>query len=249
MRRSFLVILSFILASCSSGTRVVFSDPVLPPPGGFPNIFKSYTPKKDAVMMPGWARNFDMSGVSFDQRMTATLVTRRHVVMAAHYVRRLGSQVIFHDRNGKRLERTIVKVQKLPADVAVGLLNMEVPSNYRVYPLPRLQEDYSNLIGETAVITDQNRRLFFHEIRRAKDHLLSFTYPVPSRHGFAKKLVSGDSGNPSFLIRDHELVLIGTHTSGGPGSGPFYGSALVQEKLQSAISAMSPGYKLRFKAL
>ncbi|MFT6863693.1 MAG: hypothetical protein ACJAVK_002254, partial [Akkermansiaceae bacterium] len=95
MRRSFLAILCLTLASCSSGTPVVFTDPTLPPPGGFPNIFKQYSDKNDAEMMPGWSRNFDMSGVSFNQRMTATLVTRRHVVMAGHYLRKPGDKIVF----------------------------------------------------------------------------------------------------------------------------------------------------------
>lgn len=200
-------------------------------------------------MMSGWSRNFDLSGVSFDQKMTATLVTPRHVVMANHYRRKPGDKVVFHDRNGKRLERTLISSSRVAGDVAVGLLDRDVPGNHRTYPLPAPRADFTNLTDQTAVVTDQNRRLFFHEIGRVNGGLIGFRFPSPTRHGFAKKLISGDSGNPSFLIRGNELVLIETHTTGGAGAGPFYGDAAIQEKLQATITAMSPGYRLKFKAL
>ena len=242
-------LITLLLVSCTSGNKVGFSKPVLPPPGGFPNIFKSYSDKKDSVMMPGWSRNFDMSGVSFNQRMTATLVTRRHVVMAGHYLRKPGDKVIFHDRQGKRLERTLVKTKRLKYDVGVGLLDRDVPATHRIYPLPVTREDFSGIIGRTAVITDQNRRLFFHEITRVNQYTTGFQHPKPTLHGHAKKLIAGDSGNPSFLISGNELVLIETHTFGGAGAGPFYGGAVIQKNLQAAIDEMAPGYRLKFKTL
>ncbi len=200
-------------------------------------------------MMPGWARNFDMSGVSFNQKMTATLVTRKHIVMAGHYLRKPGDKVIFHDRHGKRLERTLVKTKRLKYDVGVGLLDRDVPATHRIYPLPKTRQDFSNIVGRTAAVTDQNRRIFFHEISRVNQFTTGFQHPKPILHGHSKKLVSGDSGNPSFLISGNELVLIETHTFGGSGSGPFYGGTVIQKNLQAAITEMAPGYLLKFKAL
>ncbi len=253
MTRFPLFLLCLALASCSTQSvntyRGSFSAPKLPPPGGSPNIFQTYSATEDAVMMDGWARDFDMSGVSFNERMTVTLVTKRHVIMAKHYQRKPGSKVVFHNRNGKRLERTIMKVRAVYSDVAVGLLDLDVPSDYKIYCLPAPQEDYSHLIGKTAVLTDQNRRLFFHQIRSLSRDFISFIYHKPNLHGWGKKLVGGDSGNPSFLISDNDLILIETHTSGGGGSGPFYGKPELQERLQEEITRLAPGYRFRTKEL
>ena len=239
----------FVVVSCSSKNPATPSSLSLPPLGGSPNIFKRYSIKGDAEMMDGWARNFDMSGVSFNEKMTLTLVTRRHVIMASHYRRKPGAKVVFHNRMGKRIERTLVDVIEVVGDVAVGLLDLDVPPDLKVYALPTLRKDSLLLKGTTAVVTDQNRRIFFHEIERAGSTSITFRHPQVAKHGWGKNLVKGDSGNPSFFIDEDELVLIETHTSGGAGSGPFYGSPLIQEKLSAAITTLAPGYALRLKSL
>ena len=251
MFRIAVLTLSLVIVSCSSDTAAppTGAIPTLPGFGGSPNIFKRYSVDGDSTMMGGWSQNFDMSGVSFNERMTLTLVTRRHVVMASHYRRKPGSKVVFHNRSGKRVERILVSLTGVAGDVAVGLLDSEVPQDLKVYPLPAPREDFRHLIGQTAVVTDQNRRLFFHDVNRVSPTSIGFRHPKPAKHGWAKKLVKGDSGNPSFLISGGELVLIETHTFGGGGSGPLYGSPMIQEKLAAAIPKLAPGYQLRFKSL
>lgn len=108
-------------------------------------------------------------------------------------------------------------------DVAVGELNEDVPSRFKVYRLPRPSPDESLLIDRLVVVTDQNRRFFSHRIRAISGNGISFAYDKSEKPGWGKKLVSGDSGNPSFLISGRELVLLETLTTGGPGGGPFYG--------------------------
>lgn len=223
----------------------MLTDPVLPGPGGDPDIFRLYSRVGDSKMAAGWPSGMDMSGVSFDERMTATLVSRRHVVMAAHFTRKVGAKVVFHDRQGKYLERRVLQVDKVHGDVAVGLLDQPVPAGYRVYPLPAATTDPAILVGRPVVVTDQHRRVFFHKVRRAGLGGISFEYDVEDRHGWGKRLVSGDSGNPSFLIEGRELVLVETHSSGGPGAGPYYGDAMVQEKLKEAMAATDPAHTFR----
>ncbi len=249
MCRWIILIPLVVVVSCTSKNPATPSSLSLPTPGGSPNIFKLYSIKGDAEMMEGWSRNFDMSGVSFNEKMTLTLVTRRHVVMASHYRREIGAKVVFHNRMGKRIERTLVGVTGVVGDIAVGLLDLDVPLDLKVYALPEPRKDFSLLKGATAAVTDQNRRIFFHEIDRIGLTSISFRHPKLAKHGWGKNLVKGDSGNPSFLISDDELVLIETHTSGGSGSGPFYGSPIIQEKLSVAITTLAPGYRLRLKSI
>lgn len=247
--RWLVLLLSLLIFSCSSNTPISLGNPTLPPPGGSPNIFKRYSAEEDAVMMGGWSQNFDMSGISFNERMTVTLVTRRHVVMASHYRRKNGSKVVFHNRMGTRIERTLISVVKVYGDVAVGLLDSDVPQDLKAYSLPVAQDDFSSLKGMPVVVTDQNRRIFFHEVALVNPTSINFSHPKSSKHGWGKNLVKGDSGNPSFLISGGELVLIETHTFGGGGTGPFFGSLKIQEKLKAAITKLSPGYRLRFKSI
>jgi len=221
------------------------SDPVLPGPGGDPDIFRLYSRVGHSKIAAGWPSGMDMSGVSFDDRMNATLVSRRHVVMAAHFKRKVGAKVVFHDRQGKYLERRLVQVSKVHGDVAVGLLDEPVPGGYRVYPLPAATTDPAILVGRPVVVTDQHRRLFFHKVGRAGFGGISFEFDVEDKHGWGKKLVSGDSGNPSFLIVGRELVLVETHSTGGPGAGPYYGDAVLQENLKTVMAAMDPDFTFR----
>lgn len=204
-----------------------------------PGIFKTYDALGDSVMNTTWTRKFDASGISFNDKRTCTLVTRQHVVMAAHYKRRVPSSVVFHDRNGNRLERILVAAKNVHGDCAVGLLNTPVPAGYKVYPLlaPSVLLA-AKLQGEFVLVTDQNKRLFIHEVGRVSGGRISFRYDEKKKLGYGKRLISGDSGNPSFIMVNGEPALIETHHTGGAGAGPFYGDAVLIEKLKGEITAL-----------
>ena len=204
-----------------------------------PGIFKTYRAKGDSVMNTTWTRKFDASGISFNDKRTCTLVTSQHVVMAAHYIRPVKSSVVFHNRKGKRLERFIVGVRKVHGDCAVGLLDQPVPAGYKIYPLLVPYEGLEEkLTGEFVLVTDQTKRLFVHEVRRAKNGRIWFTFDEKKQIGYGKKLISGDSGNPSFIMVNGEPTLIETHHTGGAGAGPFYGDAELIRKLKEQIKSL-----------
>ncbi len=232
------------LMSCS-GPLASFGPPRLPEPGGNVDIFKSYSSRNNAVMQSGWIRSLDMSGVSFDQKRTATLITRRHVVMARHFSRKIGDAVVFHDREGQKLRRTLIRTSPGFGDVMVGLLDEPVPTGYHVYALPRPRQDWSGLLNRSVIVTDQNRRVFVHEVQRVGPEHISFKFDTEEKHGWYKKLIVGDSGNPSFIIAGGELVLVETHTTGGPGAGPFYGGMQVQDAVKKAVAELDSTYQIR----
>ncbi len=245
-----LLLAPFILASCGGGLSSVPSVSSntkvgdMPVAYDNPGIFKTYNANGDSVMNTTWTRKFDASGISFNDKRTCTLITRQHVVMASHYKRPIPSSVIFHDRNGKQLSRILVSAQNVSGDCAVGLLNQPVPSGYKVYPLlapePTLGE---KIKGEFVLVTDQKKRVFVHEVRgvskQANNYSMIFLkYDASKKTGYGKMLISGDSGNPSFVMVNGEPVLIETHHTGGAGAGPFYGDADLQAKLRSAIKSI-----------
>jgi len=237
------VILSGGLSSC--GVSSGGGPPVLPPSKAPPEIFDSYNPHRDSNMADGWTRGMDMSGVSFNDTRTATLITPRHVVMAKHYQRSPGDTVVFHDRGGDRVARKLTGFVPAAGDVVVALLDEPVPSRYRSYPLPAVSSDPSALIGRPVIVSDQKRRLFVHLIAGIGRGTVAFKHDKSDAHGWGKKLVVGDSGNPSFLIAGKELVLVETHSTGGPGAGPYYGDPTVQASVRAAVAKLDPSFRIR----
>jgi hypothetical protein len=236
--------LAISLASCG-GSGGPGASPALPPPKAPPAIFKSYHTDRNAGMADGWTRGMDMSGVSFNDTRTATLITPRHVVMAKHYARPAAAPVVFHDRSGKRIQRKLIGFSAGAGDVMVGLLDEPVPGNYRPYPLPAVGSDAAAMIGKPVIVSDQNRNLFVHLIDGVGMGLIAFRHDTSESHGWSKQLVVGDSGNPSFVIVGNELVLVETHTTGGAGAGPYYGDPTVQQSVRQAVQKLDPAYSIR----
>ena len=69
--------------------------------------------------------------------------------------------------------------------------------------------------------------------------MVRFRYPRSLPKGFYEALITGDSGNPSFVLVRGEPVLLETHYTGGAGAGPFYGSARIQEGIRAAIAELA----------
>ncbi len=239
--------LSLALASCGGSLGGV--SPSLPAPKAPPQIFDSYYTDRDANMADGWTRGMDMSGVSFNDTRTATLITPRHVLMAKHYSRAASDPVIFHDRNGKRIQRKLIGFAAGQGDVMVGLLDEPVPSNYHSYALPSTGSNVSTLVDKPVIVSDHKRNLFVHLVSAVGAGKIIFKQDESDLHGWGKNLVVGDSGNPSFVIVGSELVLVETHSTGGPGAGPYYGDPAVQVAVRQAVAKLDPSYTIRTVAL
>ncbi|BCX49795.1 hypothetical protein HAHE_37030 [Haloferula helveola] len=251
-------ILSIAVAACSTGRDVgaphhpdlSLTKLALEAEGGS-KLFRSYQPNGPVLWSQGWTWKLDLTGVAWDRSNTATVITPRHVVMAAHYTRKVGQKLVFHDRTGKRHARTVERIisfkdRGVGGDVAVGLLDSPLPASIRTYPLPALgEQDGASLVGAVALVTEQKRSLYFHQIGSVYSQGLVFRFDSRISSNRRKHLVAGDSGHPSFLLSKGELVLLETHTGGGPGSGPFYGSRLVQKQIERIVEELDPKYSVR----
>lgn len=213
------------------------------------DIFSTYATDRPSPWGGNFTRRMNFTGVAWDESRTATLVSPVHVVMAAHYQRPVGTTLVFHDRRGRPQRRVLAAVESLAgiADVAVGRLDAPLPDSVRPYRLLPPSDGYGALAGCLAVVTDQHRKAFVHEIAMVSGNGLSFRPPATSRVSthLTKNLVGGDSGNPSFLLVGGELVLIETHTSGGPGAGPFLSAPPVFAAINGAMSKLGGGHQLR----
>lgn len=218
---------------------------------GSHGLFKSYQVDGPVRWSRNWPWKLDLSGVAWDRSNTATAITARHVVMAAHYIRGPGERIVFHDRSGKPHFHTILRVVKLSehgiqCDVAVGLLDRPLTDSISSYPLPAVREDGgAALIGATALVTEQKRELYFHRIAYAGGNGLRMRFDETFPPARRKPLVKGDSGHPSFVLCKGELVLVETHTTGGAGAGPYYGSSAIQQALRKVVRQLDAGYTIR----
>ena len=207
-------------------------------------IFDGYVNHRagDVAWSRSWTRKVDYTGVAWDHTRTLTLVTPRHVVMAKHYTRKPGELVRFNDRSGKEVQRVLMGVKKLDVgeDIAVGVLSEPVPPSIRHYKLLEPADDLrQNLPGTLALVTDGERLVHVHEVSICRLDFVRFRFPSALPKGFSEALTKGDSGNPSFVIVRGEPVLLETHTVGGAGAGPFYGSAAVQAAITAAIADLA----------
>ncbi|MBK1827475.1 hypothetical protein [Haloferula rosea] len=251
-------LLAFTLISCSSGGDAGAPHhpdlrlwQVAQGAEGSSDLFKNYRVDGPVLWNQGWPWKLDLTGVAWDRSNTATAITPRHVVMASHYIRKQGEPLVYHDRKGNRHVRRVEKVihfkeRKFSGDVAIGLLDQPLPASVRTYPLPAPRADGGEaLIGATALITEQKRKLYFHQIGRISNTTIGFRSDRRNPESRQKKLIAGDSGHPSFILSKGELVLIETHTGGGAGSGPFYGAKAVQDCLSTIINELDPAYRFR----
>jgi hypothetical protein len=171
--------------------------------------------------------------------------------MATHFHRNVGETVVFHDRSGVRLTRTITGVLFAPGytspDIAVGMLDSDVPLKfYKVLP-PRTDWG-SYLVGALTLATDYECKLLVKEINYLPG-TQSYPYVAFSNSAavddfYDEPLIVGDSGNPSFILIRGEPVLIETHTYGGSGIGPFFSNTFNFNLINQMMASLGGGYQL-----
>lgn len=217
-------------------------------------LFTGYRQRAPSQWSTGWTRRIDFTGVSWSQRQAGTAITPRHIVVAAHYPIKAGKSITFHDRSGvahtrKLTERVSLRAKRADGDrhdITVILLDKPLPPSIKSYRLLPPRTDYEHALpGCPVLVTEQDRRVFLHQVRRVATRSISFQKNPNFSDSLYKSLIKGDSGNPSFLLVGGEPILIETHTGGGPGSGPFYSDPAVFKALQEAVAKLDPSYRIR----
>jgi hypothetical protein len=162
-------------------------------------------------------------GASAYNHYTGALITPRHLLCAHHTAADFadGQTVTFVDLAGTKIERTIsARSGLIGSDCYVVTLNSAV-TGCKVYAMPTA-ESIASVAGATLWCLKRS-----HKIVTRTASTISSSYVSHSADSTAGALVSGDSGQPAFVTRGTDLVLIGTHnTATGIANASSYLSSI-----------------------
>ena len=159
-----------------------------------------------------------------------TLVTPRHILYAAHYPIPDGDTIRFITADGTVITRTQIKRKIHPnyspffPDLVIGVLDSDLPASITpcLVPPTTFEQHFSNLdYGVPCVCLDQEEKALVTDFSGADSNLYRlFREPTDSKRlEFYEPKISGDSGNPAFMVVNGELVLLTVWTFGGGGAG------------------------------
>ncbi len=199
-----------------------------------------------------WAAGLNLTGISpwnsnGGVRRAGTLISPRHIILAAHYPLSIGDTVRFVDSGNTVIDRTIAGVESLgwPAapDFQVCVLNADATGCDYAKVLPSDWADY--LPNEATLIPvfglDQEEKALVRDINTIGATSVSCQVPTDeTRLEFYETVISGDSGNPSFVVISDELVLLSVWTYGGAGSGHFISA--YKSEIEAAMVSLGGGY-------
>ena len=220
---------------------------------GYPNGAKQDTFTPNPAF---WAKDVDFSCASpwnsvHGNLRAGTLISKRHVLFAKHFPLAKGARILFVDRKGDVCPCRIADMRPIAnSDAVVGLLNYEVTPNIR--PAKILPLDWAGALGAGAglpvVTLNQKEEAVVGELGGLSPlgggSWIGARQPDPGtlRGAFARRIVSGDSGNPVFLLVGKEPVLVYCLHTGGGGGGPAVHALRIA--IQAAMDALAPGYRL-----
>ena len=202
-----------------------------------------------------------MSGANWWQR-GGTLLTRKHVLFAKHFRTSVisgGTPLRFVTSGGTTVTRNIIQYADHPwTDISIALLDSEVPSSISIAKvLPKNWVDYMEISGLNpvyAVGLDQQEKALVKISTGLSGQIISYqgqsinykmftvneskmaSSPFAS---FNETVITGDSGNPVFLLLGNELVVVTTWWT--PTSGPFVSNEAVYDTVNALIESLSPG--------
>jgi hypothetical protein len=192
-----------------------------------------------------WAYDLDLTCISPWNTtgatcMGGTLISPCHIAFANHYQISNGAKIRYVTSNNVTVERTVIDQINAVDDIQIGILDSDVPSsisfakilpsNWSTY-LPNLYRNTqynSNSAGLPIMTLDYDKKasvMELHYIASNAGAYIRWPSQNSNFYPFLEMVIGGDSGSPSFLIINNQLVLILTWTGGI--AGPFYGGIYV----------------------
>jgi hypothetical protein len=199
-----------------------------------------------------------------------TLITPRHIYMAAHFKIPVGATIRFVTADNEVVDRELVASYTHPSyvngntnfDVTVGLLASDVPAsitpaqtlppNFNDYFIDQAGGLYLSRPPAGALYTDQEEKALVIDHIASNSDIHDFYPPISTLKLSAfETLVTGDSSNPVFFIINDKLVLLAAWSAvreGGSAFGWDYSTPLRANGsskaplLQAMIDAVDAAY-------
>lgn len=188
-------------------------------------------------------------------RGAGTLITRKHVLFAAHYPVAVGKKIVFVNNNNQYFEyeiRAYKRIVRTPAaDLIVSVLDRDVDSSITSYPildtatLPNYLTSYQQI---PILLLDQEDKALIKDTSSnvAISPNISLTASSDAKKVlFNETIIAGDSGNPGFVIINGKPVIVLTleDVDVGPNLAYYKQTSLdatVKESIQDAINRLTP---------
>jgi len=192
-----------------------------------------------------WAYDLDLTCISpwnsaGGVTMGGTLISPCHIAFANHYQISNGSKIRYITSNNVTVEKTVIDQINAVDDIQIGILDSDVPSSIsfaKILPsswstyLPNLYRNTrynTNSAGLPIMTLDYDKKASIMELHYIPENAGAYIRWFSQNsnfYPFLEMVIGGDSGSPSFLIINNQLVLIVTWTSSI--AGPFYGGIYV----------------------
>ena len=209
-----------------------------------------------------WAHGLDLTCFSpwnslGGPQRAGTLISPRHIICAEHYPLAVGTTIRFVRLDNTVVTKTITAIGDIyNTDIQIALLDSDVgpgisfaqilPENWYNY-LPSLYSNQSLNINRDfalpALCLDQEEKALRLDLARISSSLRSTTYYKSLKltdSAFYEDIIGGDSGSPSFLIINNQLVVLTVWTSSS------LGTFITQRKnaINTMMSQLGGGYQL-----
>jgi peptidoglycan hydrolase-like protein with peptidoglycan-binding domain len=201
------------------------------------------------------AWNSDFNGNAAGYYKVGTLVSPRHIVFANHFRIENGSSIIFIDKNGVIVSKKVAAYKTITGtDIAIALLDSDVPSTISFYPvLTKSQWETYLKDGSTDaslnlpfILFDKEDNVLVHVTNKNKlfdPAATAVNHDKPAagkRLEFSEDVISGDSGNPGFVLVGGQPVLIFTNfdVKSSPALSYYF------DQINAAMTSLGGGYQL-----
>jgi hypothetical protein len=181
-----------------------------------------------------------------------TLISPRHIIFAAHYQIDVGSTIRFVDQNNNVVTRIIINKLTHPAytpyypDITIGILDSDVPASIGYAKI--LPQNWANYLPSLSsknrlpcLYLDQEEKALIIDLVGINSSTLFNSPSIASRLSFYENIISGDSGDPFFLIVNNQLVILSVVTY-ADGAGTFI--SLHKDTINSMMNSLGGVYSL-----
>jgi len=229
--------------------------------GGDKNLFTTQDHAQGTYLRNtnNWTASLDWTGVSNwnsdgGSRKAGVAITPYHTAHAWHagYTPQVGSTLRFVDQAHNIVNRTVVARTRVGlTDIGLVRLNEPLPTSIKVYSvLPSDWADYSpaqSLKGVIAVVFDQEEKTLAKQILNVSSQGFFGAISHSPTEAFAtssavyptltEALITGDSGNPFFIVLTGEPILMGCVYS--QKNLPFLSNHITE--INSSLESLGPG--------